>query len=150
MRRDPPIAIHLRASWRLTLLLGVAAGAAILSLWPLALPLPVKIVLGAAVAAGFLLHLWRDALRRLPGSVVTVELADDGCVLTDRAGRVRRGTLRGDSFVSSFLTVVNCRLPGRPRRVSVVILPDAADAEEFRRLRVWLRWKGGRGERRRV
>lgn len=150
MRRDLPIAIHLRASRGLTLLLSAAHGAAILSLWPLAIPLSAKIVSSAAVAASGVFHLWRDALRRSPGSVVAVELADEGCVLTDRTGRVRRGTLRGDSFVSSFLTVVNCRLSGRPRRVSVVILPDAADAEEFRRLRVWLRWKSGRGERQRV
>ena len=53
----------------------------------------------------------------------------------------REGELLGSSYVSSFLTVINVRLPGERRMRSVVLLPDTIGAEDYRRLRVWLRWR---------
>ena len=142
MHRDSPIRVRLRASLKLAVLLTVAHVAAIASFWPLAVAPSIKLAFGAIALASCGFFLLRDALLRLSGSVIAIELAEEGaCVLTDRAGRERKGAVLGDSFVSSFLTVVRCRLIGQRRRRSVVIFPDAVDGEEFRRLRVWLRWK---------
>jgi toxin CptA len=53
----------------------------------------------------------------------------------------------GSSFVAPYLTVLELKPLGagglwqRFRTRSVVILPDGIDAEEFRQLRVLLRWK---------
>jgi hypothetical protein len=40
-----------------------------------------------------------------------------------------------------FLTVLNLARGDDRRRISVLILPDGIDTDEFRRLRVWLRWR---------
>jgi toxin CptA len=39
-----------------------------------------------------------------------------------------------------WLTVLNLKLPGKRLVRHVILLPDALDENEFRRLRVWLRW----------
>jgi len=46
----------------------------------------------------------------------------------------------GSSYVSGWLTVLNLQTSDGRKCRSVVILPDAADMEPCRRLRVWLRW----------
>ncbi len=55
-------------------------------------------------------------------------------------GRWRRGCLRAGSFVAPWLTLVLWRAEGSRFDRAVVILPDMLGEEEFRRLRVWLRW----------
>lgn len=142
MHRDSPIRIRLRASLQLAILLTAAHAAAIASLWPLAVTPSIKFALGAIALTSCGFFLLRDALLRFSGSVIVIELAEEGaCVLTDRAGRERKGAVLGDSFVSSFLTVLHCRLVGQRHGRSVVIFPDAVEEDAFRRLRVWLRWK---------
>ena len=43
--------------------------------------------------------------------------------------------------MAPYLVVLNLKLPNKFLGSSVVILPDSIDGEEFRRLRVLLRWK---------
>jgi hypothetical protein len=45
------------------------------------------------------------------------------------------------STVFTWLVVLLLDAPGSRRRVPVVILPDSLQADEFRALRSWLRWK---------
>ena len=47
----------------------------------------------------------------------------------------------GSTCVTSSLTVLNLRWGGRRRIRSVTILPDTMAADDYRRLRVWLRWR---------
>jgi len=49
--------------------------------------------------------------------------------------------VRGDTYVLWFLTVLNLGRSDGGRRISLLILPDGIDTDDFRRLRVWLRWK---------
>lgn len=44
------------------------------------------------------------------------------------------------SFVSAYLTVLNLQELETRRRLHVLLLPDGAEANGFRQLRVWLRW----------
>ena len=47
----------------------------------------------------------------------------------------------GNTYVAPYLTVMNLRQTDSHALKRIVILPDSLDAEEFRKLRVWLRWK---------
>ena len=100
-------------------------------------------ILTAALCTSLVFHSRRDALRLSGDAVIEVTLGEHGrCELLTRAGAVLEGTVAGSSFVSPWFTVVNVRLEGGRRLRSVVVMPDCAEAEERRRLRVWLRYRG--------
>jgi toxin CptA len=44
------------------------------------------------------------------------------------------------------LTIINLTVAGARLRRSLVVAPDSLRTDEFRRLRVWLRWRGTPGE----
>ena len=82
----------------------------------------------------------RHALLRVPGSVRWLRW-DKGnhwrvCALN---GNEYSASLRPDSFVSPWLTVLLLRPESGGRLRNVVLLPDMLDAEAFRHLRVRLR-----------
>jgi hypothetical protein len=55
-------------------------------------------------------------------------------------GALASGSVRDGSFVSPWLTLVRWRPRGARIDRTVLILPDMAKPEDFRRLRVALRW----------
>ncbi len=55
-------------------------------------------------------------------------------------GGFRRGEVRGGSFVAPFLTVIRWRPHAALFDRTVVVLPDMLPPDDFRRLRVHLRW----------
>ena len=136
-----PIRLALRPSRRLTLVLaaaGIAACAAVLSL-----PLSSWQQLGAIVliAAATLYHILRDAWLRMPRSVVAIEVGTQGefrCQARD--GDWLEVAVRGDSFVTPWLTVLNLRVENERLARRTILLSDSGDTEMLRRLRVWLRW----------
>jgi toxin CptA len=101
------------------------------------------------VAAGFataglalsLVHYSRWATHRGPSSVAALELWSDGrLAVAGPAGAWRPAALRHAAVPAGWLAILVARDDaGRSR--SAVILPDALDAEPFRRLRVMLRWR---------
>lgn len=99
-----------------------------------------RILLATAVACGALecahgLGLGRAAGRRalrLRGSG-EIEVRSPG-------GLWRRGCPRAGSFVAPWLTLLLWRAEGSRFDRAVLILPDMLGEEDFRRLRVWLRW----------
>ncbi|WP_293761929.1 protein YgfX [uncultured Aquitalea sp.] len=75
--------------------------------------------------------------RALPrAGSLQVEL--DGRMFAEEGGRRLELTLSPDSFVMPWLTVVNAVADGRRR--SWVLLPDSANADSLRKLRVYLSW----------
>lgn len=123
-------------------MLGCAHFAAIGLLWPLALPVAVKLTGAAVLTISLIFYLRHYALLRAPAAVVAVELSDEmACTLETRRGERIGCALLGSSFVAPYLTVLNLQPEGKFFTRSVVILADAIDAEEFRQLRVLLRWK---------
>ncbi|MCC6473963.1 MAG: hypothetical protein IT514_09485 [Burkholderiales bacterium] len=95
-------------------------------------------------AAGVLLSAgWSagDALLRLPGSVVRVDLADDGSGRwVERSGQAHEVAAVRASWVAAGVVVLGMRGPRRRLRW-IAVFPDAAGADALRRLRVWLRWR---------
>lgn len=61
-------------------------------------------------------------------------------VLVRRNGSSVSGTVRDGSFVAPWLTILRWRPQGGRWDRSLVLLPDAADAEAMRKIRVILRW----------
>jgi toxin CptA len=55
-------------------------------------------------------------------------------------GAWRSGVVRAGSFVAPWLTIVVWRPHGSRLDRAVLVLPDMLEEEDFRRLRVWLRW----------
>ncbi|TVR60192.1 MAG: hypothetical protein EA420_14945 [Candidatus Competibacteraceae bacterium] len=75
--------------------------------------------------------------RHGPGFIACIELLDGRWRLETGTGVVCRGQLTG-GYAHPLLMILNFRLEDGGRR-SVTLLPDAADPETLRRLRVWLR-----------
>lgn len=156
----PLLIVRLKPSRRLAAMLSVAHFAAIGLLWPLILPVSAKLAGSAMLVVSLVFYLRRYALLRSPDSVMNIELSEEMiCTLETRRGDRIVCTLLGSSFVAPYLTLLelkplkrqeSTKLPppsGRPKRRrrffarSIVILPDGIDAEQFRQLRVLLRWK---------
>jgi hypothetical protein len=93
-------------------------------------------VLGVA-ARGF----WRCAGGGVP-ALLFVGL-DRRLTVVDRDGRSRDGTVSDDSYVGAALTTIVWRRDGlkwwSPAR-AILIVPDMLPADDFRRLRVFLRY----------
>ena len=84
----------------------------------------------------------RDGFRSLQHSLVGLRFdADCRCEFQARTGAWHEAALLGSSFVAPYLTVLNLKPAGGRLVKHLVILPDAVNTEDFRRLRVWLKWR---------
>jgi hypothetical protein len=85
--------------------------------------------------------LWRCTGRGVP-ALLHVGI-DRGMTVTGRDGRSRAGVILDNSYVGAWLTTIVWRADGirwwRPAR-TIVVLPDTLPEDEFRRLRVVLRY----------
>jgi toxin CptA len=126
--------IELKPSRLLGLLLLGMAALALAAIHLAALPGILQLGLGAIVI-GLGARGWR---QRLP--VATLRIAADGRLqCLDDAAEWGDAEVSGDSFVSLLLIVLRYRTTDK-QRVTLVLLPDSADADDLRRLRVSLRW----------
>jgi hypothetical protein len=145
MRRSPPLQLELRAS-RLGRRLVVAVGAVttVLVVW---LPLghEFRIVALLVIAQTIIDGISRVAGRALPATLVVG--VDRRIAVRRRDGDLVEGLILDATYVGAHLTTIVWRLDGdgvgwrilRPAR-TIVVLPDALSAEDFRRLRVVLRY----------
>lgn len=131
-----PITIGLHRSFLLlaaTLVVhGLAALALLLPPWPWPPLVPALAALGASAV-------WVCMVARPKVSCLRL-LAD---------GRLQCQVEAGETFVDArilpgatvhpWLTVVRLELAGR--KAAIVVLPDSTTGKDFRRLRVWLRWR---------
>lgn len=113
-------------------------------LWLVPIPALAKGVATLAIAFSLIYFLARDAALHAASAIVALELKDRGGI----AFRTRDGTwveseLSASSYVSPALTVVVLQPRGRGRTRRAIILPDSVDARDFRRLRMWMRWRDG-------
>lgn len=129
-----PVFIELHRSQRLSLLLllfhTIAAGCVIALPWPLLLRSLLIVVIG--------LSLWH-ALR--PPRIVGLHLTGRNaleCVLVD--GNRVVVTALPDSTVFLRLIVMRLRIGEEKRVCNLALLPDHMSSDQFRMLRLWLRW----------
>lgn len=111
---------------------GLALAATVFTPWPLWVKAAVMSALAVSVAVSRRLWFPRVAGLRLLG---------DGrleCQLVGEEG-FRPAELLPGATVHPWLTAVRLQLP--EGRVAVVVVPDCTTIEEFRCLRVWLRWR---------
>jgi hypothetical protein len=121
----------------------VAATCAMTAVLIGSVPLPI----GTAIpASAMVLAVLFSGLRRCTGRGVPALLhvgIDRRITVTGRDGRSRAGTILDDSCVGAWLTTIVWRADGapwwRPAR-AIVVLPDTLPEDEFRRLRVVLRY----------
>ena len=131
----------LQPSRRLTALL-IAAHVAVAGLLPL-LPLPAWTSFGLALllTANAVHAVAHHALRRGRRAVTALDFSDREQVHVGwRDGSWRTGRILGTSTVGATLTVLNIALAGRRLPLHVVLSGDSLGPDDFRRLRVWLRW----------
>ena len=126
--------IELKPSRRLGLLLLGWAALALTAIHLADVSAASEFALGVVVI-GLALWGWRRA-----APTASLRIAADGrlqCV--DDTAEWRDAEVLEDSFVSTALIVVRYRTADRQVR-SLTLLPDSADADDLRRLRVSLRW----------
>lgn len=81
------------------------------------------------------------ALRRGPRAVRSLELRGDlTVVVVTGDGRVCAGRVHRDSYVGARLSTLVWRPYGRWRVRAILLLPDMLPADDFRRLRLLLRY----------
>lgn len=111
-------------------------------------PVWLKAAIVTAVVWSFRQCLGEVALLRAPGAIVAVTISRDGKVLCrSRSGAWLEYELLPSSFVSHRLTILNLRVRGSRHARHVVLCGDNTDADDLRRLRVWLRWAAGKSVR---
>jgi len=134
-------------SVRLVVALCVVHGIAAGLLWLLPVPVLGKAALTLAIAISLVYLLARDAMLHAAHAIVALELDDGGGLyFQTRGGRRVECDLLGSSYVSPNLTIVRMRPRGRAGTRRVVLVEDNVEPREFRRLRIWLRWKRGEGQ----
>ncbi len=110
-----------------------AHGMAILALWLAAMPQLGQIG-GTILLCGSAIYYF----KRLRSDAVTALEADaSGYRLLDRGSWV--AVQIEQAMVTTTLTVIQFKRESG-RRVALALLPDSMDADDYRRLRVWLRW----------
>jgi hypothetical protein len=141
MRLPPTVHVELGPSP----LAGIATGLAAFAAFAVILAVPVD---GAWQAvAGTLVLVWAAwtfgsvALRRGGRAVTALRLAPDRLLVVHTAdGRLTAGHVRSATYVSAALTTLVWRPDGAAMSRTVLVLPDMLPAEDFRRLRVLLRY----------
>ena len=133
--------VALRPSRALATILVAAHLAAAGAVVPLELPIGAKLALGALAATSLVHALRRYAFLKGRTAARALELrsADEASLQTGD-GTWHDARILTTTYVSARLGVVNLKVRGALLPRHVVILPDALDAEDFRRLRVRLRW----------
>lgn len=136
--------ISLKPSRRLAATLVVVHLAAAAAIFAVEIRIVLKVAVALMIAASCAAYLYGPVLLRNAEAIVELEIGEGAALsFQTRRGEWREGALLGSSFVAPYLTVLNIAVPERWLARHVVILPDGIDAEEFRRLRVWLRWRVG-------
>ena len=121
------------------ILVGCTAAAVLVA--AMRLPLAATLVCLAIVVAVLVSSLWRCTGRGVP-ALLHVGI-DRRIAVTDRSGRSSSGAILDDSYVGSSLTTIAWSTDGDPwwrLTRTILILPDTLPPEDFRRLRVVLRY----------
>jgi hypothetical protein len=140
----PPLHLSPRRSRRTLALLAVAYGATAALLMTLPLPVGIR-VFGAAVVGACCAFAMRPLAGRRVPTLVRVAL-DGRIAVTACEGRTREGTLLADSCVGARVTTIVWRPDDARCARSLVVLSDTFAADDFRRLRVALRYGRARGD----
>ena len=133
--------ISLKPSRLLAAILTLAHAGAIAIVLTIDIPLAGALIATALLLVQGLLVV-RRALMRAANAPGAIEITSDHklSMQTPSSGWCEYDVL-GCTYVTTFLTIINLRRSGSRLTRHVTLLPDSLHAEDFRKLRVWLRWK---------
>lgn len=129
------VSLHPSRLRRLGLLVFHLAAAGALAL--AALPWLVRLVFGAAL----LISLVFQAGELQPSGI---RVSQDGILELELAGHWQSVEYCAAGLLLPWLVFLHCRLDCGA--CNLILLPDAVEREDFRRLRVWLKWRVGAGQ----
>jgi toxin CptA len=136
-----PIELALHPSYRLAALLaGFSLGTCVIVVC-MPMTTGLKFIICVAVVLAAIYFIAQDVLLCLPWSLLRLDLNSKGELkVTDGRGVKIAVAVLPSSFVAAYLTVLNLKLEGNIWCRNLILTPDRADRDAFRRLRVWLRW----------
>lgn len=96
-------------------------------------------IISLSMVTSFWILFRQYVTRQSQWSVLKLWLeSDGGWYLRMRSGKELKANLKGDSFSSEKLLILNFLLEDSKKPVSVLIFSDASDKKTFQALRVWL------------
>jgi len=138
--------LSIRPSRQLLAVLILSHGCAVVCVLSVPLPLWLRSGLLIALLLNLVFDLSNQAWRALPFSVVALEFErEGGALMALRNGELLEARVLGSSFVAPYLTIVRIKAKRAWFARNVVLLPDMLAPAVFRTLRVWLKWRLGRG-----
>lgn len=136
------LTIHLRPSWQLAIMFSCVHVACIIIILLLDISILLEAIGVLLLGLSLIYYIRMYALLTSPNAIASLYLSDhSSCKTQTRSGQQQRWCIQGSSFVTSYLTVLSLGSNESVFARSIVILPDSIDTEQFRQLRVWLRWK---------
>jgi len=137
-----PIYIKLQPSY---LILGLLSGVSIAScliLISLPILLYIQFAIVALIIISTLYFILRDALLLLPWSWQVVEVDNKGeLTISNHRGHKFHPILASSSFIHAACIILNFKRNGfRLALPPIILLTTGDNADELRRLRIWLRW----------
>lgn len=99
-----------------------------------------KIGLAVLLAGALAYYLSRDAWLLLLSSPVGIRVEEEYVSVLTRGGYEFSGKVSRDSLITPMLTILNVASQEAKIVRSVVIFPDSMDKEDFREMRVLLKW----------
>lgn len=138
-RSTIPIKFEVKSSWWLTIIYLFIHLGAMVVLFFLALPLPIQGAMLGLCVLSLVFCLYRQAWRLSKQSIVKFWYTGERhWNLQDRQGQELSARLKGDSICTLHFVLLNFSIKSRWRSCSVIILPDAMQPDDLRRLRVLL------------
>ena len=137
-----PIHIKLQPSY---LILGLLSGVSIAScLIIINLPISpyIQFAIVALIIISTLYFILRDALLLLPWSWQVVEVDNKGeLTISNHRGQQFHPALASNTFIHAACSILNFKRNGfRLALPPIILLATGENADELRRLRIWLRW----------
>jgi toxin CptA len=134
--------IGLRPSRLMAGILILAHGAAMAIVMLAAIPLWAKIIATGVLLVQLPIIVRRRALLLAPDAAVAIEAGPDNAIAVQTlAGAYEECEVLGGTYVMPYLTILSLRRLGSGASMRIALLPDSLQTEDFRQLRVWLRWK---------
>lgn len=141
-------AFELRPSWRVGITLVVVHALSMIPVMCLGFDAWIVAAIGLSVAIHGAWAAWRFGWLRAAESIVDVELDGRGCcTLSRNSGARLTGVVDASTFIGAHLVVLSVRRSESGAAIKpathVIVTADMLEADDFRRLRVLLKWNGG-------
>jgi hypothetical protein len=133
--------IELRSSGYIATVVIATHVAAIATILPLDLPIAAKVVLAVLIVVSMAHAIWHNALLWSRGAFTALELRETGEVTVQTGdGEWHDARILGTSYASPTLSAINLRMADARLARHILVVADNCDPEQFRLLRVYLRW----------